>query len=153
MNAFKKMTFAITAGLVALTLPLSHSIASEIYRWVDDNGQVHFSQRPPEGKNSERVQSSTPRSFGQNIEDEPVEAPATTETPETAPANEEAGDEQAETTDAPAIQKDSALCNKAQESKKMLMSVPIIRRNGKVMSVEEKNEELKYVEEIISVHC
>lgn len=161
MNLFNKAALVIPATLFIAALHANTSVASSIYRWTDENGQVHFSQRPPEGQKSEQVNASKTRSFGQNIDDEPASAaPPVTAAPA---ASEQTGDNSAaaETSDgepapeaaAQVIQKDAGLCAKAQESKKMLVSVPIVRRGGKVMTVEEKNSELKYVEEIISVHC
>ena len=48
------------ALLLALLLatPLSH--ASDIYKWVDDDGQVHYTQMPPSGRPSERIKGAAP---------------------------------------------------------------------------------------------
>ena len=34
--------------------------AAEVYRWVDDRGQVHYSQVPPPGRNAQPVGPSAP---------------------------------------------------------------------------------------------
>lgn len=37
-------------------LPLSESVGEEIYRWIDDEGKVHYGDRPPSDAATERVQ-------------------------------------------------------------------------------------------------
>lgn len=160
MCVFRKTLFAISTASLLFLAQVNVGVASTVYKWTDESGRVHFGQRPPQGVKSEQVNTSTPRSFGQHYDDQPetvtesapVAAPAqSTEAPENT---DNTADADGEKTAAPAvIQKDAALCAKAQESKHMLTTVPIIRRNGKVMTVEEKNEELKYVEELIFVNC
>jgi hypothetical protein len=40
--------------LCALVVPLS-SVRADIYKWVDTNGGVHYSNKPPEGTNAKKV--------------------------------------------------------------------------------------------------
>lgn len=44
--------------LLILCLAVAGQAAAGIYRWVDDKGKVHFSDKPPHGQKSEAV---TPR--------------------------------------------------------------------------------------------
>ncbi|PWK46425.1 DUF4124 domain-containing protein [Pleionea mediterranea] len=41
---FNKRTLAL---LLALPLVLPHATAGKIYKWVDENGKVHYSDKPP----------------------------------------------------------------------------------------------------------
>lgn len=43
------------AGILLL-LALGTAAAGEVYRWVDDNGVLHYGDRPPKGADAERVQ-------------------------------------------------------------------------------------------------
>lgn len=45
------MNRAIAALMLALALPAM----AQTYRWVDENGQVHYSQTPPKGQDAARV--------------------------------------------------------------------------------------------------
>lgn len=40
--------------IVLLVLPALPAWAEQVYRWVDENGVVHFSATPPEGKSAEQ---------------------------------------------------------------------------------------------------
>lgn len=48
------------AGLLAFAPPV---VAETVYKWVDENGTVHFGERPPEGVESTAVNVS-PKSAG-----------------------------------------------------------------------------------------
>ena len=45
---------------VATALLATAAGSTEIYRWVDDDGSVHFGDRPPEGRQTERVEVQAP---------------------------------------------------------------------------------------------
>lgn len=154
MNNIYKTTLSL--GAAALLLAAQASFANVVYKWVDDKGQTHFGQQPSEQYKSERVQTNTSRSFGQNMDysdeaSEPATAATTTTTDSVSETATEATEEVTE--QAARVEKDASLCKKAQENKTMLLQHPIIRRNGKVMTVEEKNTELQYIEEVIRIHC
>lgn len=154
MNVFNKAALSITTGLLMLAAQPAFSETSQIYRWTDDSGQVHFSQQPPEGRASEQVLSRTPRSFGQNIDREtPREEPTTIPAVSVPYPTTTAENTEEISTNSVKLEKDSALCAKAQQSKKLLMSKPIIRREGKLLTIEEKNAEIQYLDEVISIHC
>ncbi|MDX1459837.1 MAG: DUF4124 domain-containing protein [Xanthomonadales bacterium] len=76
-------------ALIALVLTAPAAASGQIYRWVDDNGTVHFSHIVPDGVNAVPVGvrpntvdtvSSAPRSQ--------ANPPATAETPEGSEASE-----------------------------------------------------------------
>lgn len=47
--------------ILALALGAAPALAQEVYRWVDENGVVHYSDQPREG--AERVQIAPPQSY------------------------------------------------------------------------------------------
>ncbi|MFC4260078.1 DUF4124 domain-containing protein [Marinobacter lacisalsi] len=53
----------ILLALIALTLPALAS-AESVYRWTDENGVVHFGDREPMGRSSERVSVKTGKPSG-----------------------------------------------------------------------------------------
>ncbi|MEN1727005.1 MAG: DUF4124 domain-containing protein [Pseudomonadota bacterium] len=64
MKPFKLMINTGAAALVFLALNLGmHDLHAqdEIYKWVDENGVTHFSARPPEGVEYERISTEGDR--------------------------------------------------------------------------------------------
>jgi hypothetical protein len=58
-------------ALVIAALPIL--MATDVYRWVDDDGVVNYTQRKPEGVDSARLQAAT----GQPLDLPATRAPAT----------------------------------------------------------------------------
>ncbi|MTI64104.1 MAG: DUF4124 domain-containing protein [Methylophaga sp.] len=46
--------------LVSAALLLSFSVHAQIYKWVDENGQTHYSQQPPESGQAEMIDVPPP---------------------------------------------------------------------------------------------
>jgi hypothetical protein len=55
-------TGALTLAAVFCTVPLAHADTT-IYKWVDKNGVVSYSQEPPPGKDAQNVTSFTVESL------------------------------------------------------------------------------------------
>jgi hypothetical protein len=45
----------VTATGIAVIMLATHAMAAGIYKWVDDQGQVHFTQTPPPNRQAEAV--------------------------------------------------------------------------------------------------
>lgn len=60
---------------------LSQSAGAEIYKWVDENGVVHFSDTPPPGKEAEKLQGRPIDKIGVT---EPVSTPGSNKVPSTS---------------------------------------------------------------------
>lgn len=139
----------IQTALFSLIIALmfnANASATEVYKWVDERGVVHYAERAPKDKNKN------------------VQVITTKTRPSRAYAVPESGDaEKAKETDTPApaakpaapkvAKKDPATCKKAQADLRLLTSKPIVRQNGKVMTIEDKNKAIQNINEIISVHC
>jgi hypothetical protein len=52
--------------LIALACPLG--VAAQAYKWVDDYGQVHYTQIPPTGKKAEAARAAAPAPGSPNQE-------------------------------------------------------------------------------------
>jgi clan AA aspartic protease (TIGR02281 family) len=44
---------AVRAALAGLILALAGSVAADVYRWKDEDGEVHFTDEPPPGKDDD----------------------------------------------------------------------------------------------------
>jgi len=65
-------TLAITCTLM---LSAGSALAEDIYRWVDENGTVHFDARPPAGVDAERVSSFSPAASSSESETDTPDSP------------------------------------------------------------------------------
>jgi hypothetical protein len=87
-------TNLLTAVLVLAAGMASVSVlANEIYRWTDENGVVHFGDRPPEGLQAQAIhvpesQPSDTSDSGSTADEQ--ESPPSAETDSTSAAGEEA---------------------------------------------------------------
>ena len=45
----------LLAGLCALTLAVSTQGFAQLYKWTDENGKVHYGDKPPEGAKLEKI--------------------------------------------------------------------------------------------------
>lgn len=64
-------TLYMAVLMATLLLPATDAIASDsVYRWVDEDGNVHFGDRPPEQVDAEKINVQTsPGSAGQPTAD------------------------------------------------------------------------------------
>jgi Domain of unknown function (DUF4124) len=49
------LTSLFAAAILAISCVSSLNAAAKVYKWTDENGQVHFSSTPPAGKPAETV--------------------------------------------------------------------------------------------------
>ena len=66
----------ITTRLLALLLALAVPIASaQVYKWVDENGRVHYGEKPPAGSKSSAVKppATTPNAQPQNLQSQELD--------------------------------------------------------------------------------
>lgn len=142
-------------GIILAISYAAASSASTIYKWVDEKGQTHFGQNPPEHIQAEQI-SPKKRSFGQysdSVTDSSADALAQQNSTVETAENKVSDVEESTNSVKEVFKKDPSLCAQAQENKRLLIQHPIIRRQGKVLTVDEKNKELQDTEEVIKVHC
>lgn len=139
---------ALSSLLCLFTLS---AFAADFYKWTDAQGVVHFSETPPKDKNqkAELIRDKHPRAPLPEIntgkqEDE---------------GNDESSGESSGTSEAKkpkpdqVATKDPAICQQAKTALNDLVTKPIIRRDNKVMTIEEKNLEIQRMQEVVDVHC
>lgn len=61
---FSLQTFLYLIGRLAIgavAIFALQAVAADFYRWTDDKGVTHFSDKPPKGVNAEKVKTKTKR--------------------------------------------------------------------------------------------
>lgn len=104
--------------LLAVLLAFAATAATaQMYRWVDKDGRVHYTQTPPPGLQAESVRPAPPPSQGGDGARRYLE--------ESARASAEQAKKQAEEQ----VKQDqrTAACNKAQATRNKLQSMPLRR--------------------------
>jgi len=128
------------SSIALLVLASSASFAGNFYKWTDEKGVVHYSERAPEGqKETETVKTYNTRNTG--VQSKLAESP---QAEEGAEQSSEAPEE---------VQKDAALCARAKKDQQTLKTRPIVKQAGKVLSIDQKNEQIQKLQDVINVHC
>lgn len=150
MNIFKLSSFAFITSMLCM----GTIAGNNVYKWTDKNGLVHYSQNAPEGVKVEIISTKTPYEEAEELESESEE-----NTEQTTDTNNDVSDsgsgeegEDSPKQEGPVAKKDKATCEQALKDIASLQK-PIVRMEGKVMTIEEKNEQLKILNEIKTVHC
>ncbi len=126
------VALAITAG--------SATYADEIYKWTDEDGNVHYEDRPSEVYAGERLQMSYNRTDSGNVQQR-VQA----QQDSTAARNEARAEREAEKTTAAenraAAEENAAKCEKYRAQLKIMLETPRVYR-------EDANGERSYLDDI-----
>lgn len=137
----KLNTAAFTAVIgIFLASPL---IASDFYKWTDEKGTVHYSQRAPENTQTETVHTYNTSNTGAKT--------TMSGTIPSAGGNKEEGEEKV--AEPELAKKDPVLCERAKKDSETLRNRPLVRQNGKILTMDEKNEQIKKLQDVINVHC
>ena len=64
MKLFLQKTTIATLMIVIVMLIWALPASAEFYRWVDENGQTHFSDQPPPTSNKNKVETIDPSKSG-----------------------------------------------------------------------------------------
>jgi len=62
-----KIVFQLTRALIMISLLSSTALMAEVYRWVDDAGQVHYGDKKPAESQSEVVRTVPNVMGGENV--------------------------------------------------------------------------------------
>lgn len=140
----------LLALIAVLTLFVGANADARIYRWVDDNGKVHYSWMPPKAQQTTLVEtppgvrptaSETAREVNETIEEAALDAE------EPTPTDEEVVSERRKT------------CNSARETIRLLRTHPRLMMvdpesgEERLMTPEEKIERRKLEERIAREFC
>lgn len=119
--------------------------AKKFYKWVDENGVTHYSERPPRGQKAQQVTTYTGRG-------------TPPPTPKTA-ASDEAKAEAEQSTSAQADPiKDPKICNSARKNLDILDRSNRVRLRGEngelvTLSNEQKESQRKTALKAVKEHC
>ena len=138
------LKFGLIACFSSLLCLNAYAATTQVYTWTDEAGVVHYSETPP--KNKEQTSELVTTKTHSGTPAAPVaeaKAGSSKET-DTLPAKQEV--EQV-------LKKNPEACKQATTALNSLMSKPIIRSNGKIMSIKEKNQEIQNLKDIMKIHC
>lgn len=129
------MRYLMTLPLAALLLTWGFAAsASEVYRWTDERGVVHYSDTPPEDDKFERVNV---RTGAANREPEPED---------TADADATAAPDPA-----------TKACDDARRNLIALRSTLEVAAEfdgeTRVLSPEERQDQIERNEQLVAIHC
>ena len=131
-----KIQIQFVASLLLMFIAVSVS-AGKFYKWVDESGNTHYSQNPPAHQQTDVVKTYNDKGYKAKPSERKEEKLA------------ENGAQDA----VPLIKKDKTLCAKAQKNIETLTSQPVIMQNGKLLTIEEKNKQVKTAKDIADIHC
>ncbi len=134
----------VRLSLLSATLLLASGVNAEIYKWVDENGQTHYTQQPPESGQAETIQVPPPPP----IDDTAAEVEELIEQQEAAEksAREAEQEQQQEAERLAAIQKN---CEIAQANLKLYQDNPgrrMMDEAGNVYRLTEEERQQKIEE-------
>ena len=157
----------LPAIFLALACAYSATVsASEVYKWTDEKGVTHYSQRKPVDQQSETVSTKTPGKKAPSyipFSDEAKAAEKNAEASKKAKQEASKADKQpkakkpaiAKTEAKPKneIKKDPATCERAKKDEMALRNNPIVRQGGRLLRIDEKNQQLTNIMEVKKIHC
>lgn len=143
MNYFIKI--CITTGL---SLLLSTTLQAGTYKWTDEKGNVHYSQRPPPGKQYEKVKI-----------DKPPQPSGTQPAPSDSSPSSSSDDSGSDTVEAEVAKNEEFRKKNCEAAKKNLKVYQVYTRvkgeDGKirVVSPKEKREKIQASKDAIREFC
>ncbi|MFT6164331.1 MAG: hypothetical protein ACJA1T_000328 [Zhongshania aliphaticivorans] len=134
-----------TLAVVSLS---SYADKSGYYRWSDDEGKIHFTQQPPNGRTSVFIKTSSGTSLDSDVSTSESSAELADNGDETIPEKMEV-----------LPPKNPELCTKAKANMQSLAAngarIRISNADGssRFLNSEEINEQKNRAQEVIKIHC
>jgi len=134
-----------TLAVVSLS---SYADRSGYYRWSDDEGKIHFTQQPPNGRTSVFIKTSSGTSLDSDVSTSESSAELADNGDETIPEKMEV-----------LPPKNPELCTKAKANMQSLAAngarIRISNADGssRFLNSEEINEQKNRAQEVIKIHC
>ncbi|AMO69367.1 hypothetical protein DOK_13629 [gamma proteobacterium BDW918] len=134
-----------TLAVVSLS---SYADKSGYYRWSDDEGKIHFTQQPPNGRASVFIKTSSGTSLDSDVSTSESSAELADNGDETIPEKMEV-----------LPPKNPELCTKAKANMQSLAAngarIRISNADGssRFLNSEEINEQKNRAQEVIKIHC
>ena len=144
----------ILRTLLAMTLGLTLAVPAmaDIYRWTDDDGQIHFGENPPPGVDAEQVDS--PAAPAPSDREPAPEAGQTDDTEEAAAPDDEPARQDDDAAD-PAL---AGMCDDVRQNAEVYAdeSVRRVQREDgevEVLTPEDREQRLEEAEAFLDEHC
>ena len=134
------MRLMILTGSLLLALSTS-TMASQIYKWVDDQGVTHFGAQPPQGQDATSINTATPPPR--------APAPAPTTPPASDDAQQKAIDDQVKDQVAKQEAERKKYCESARTNLAQLENNPRVRiegDNGELRRIGEDERQQRITE-------
>jgi hypothetical protein len=139
MDLFSKMRISLQSSTLWLVIGLAFVCASahggEIFKWVDEEGNVHYSQDPPMNKSSRSMNIKVPKTPAAS-EDSDAQTASPADTTQQAADEDKAADQKARQ-EAAAKKQEEAQKKNCQIAMKRLAT---ITAGGRLYEVDEKGE-------------
>lgn len=122
------------------------------YRWIDDNGQPHFTQKPPLDRPSKFIE--TGRGYASDDVDPPYPATIPPKRADSSPKSNKEDPKQFEVLP----DKDPARCEQARKALENFSRGQRVRVKGddgeyRVLNTDEQTEQKSRAQEAISIYC
>ncbi len=154
----KKLYQGTLLLIASFTLNQSISVAANIYKWVDEQGNVHYSQQKPNNTASEKmkVQNRTPQSSSSY--NRPGTDSEKNNTGDKQPPDDKKQGKDKKPETAAEKKRRMAACEQARKQLTTMQSIGRIRSRDKdgnttYMSQEQKEQRMKKIRESISKTC
>lgn len=134
------MRLMILTGSLLLALSTS-AMASQIYKWVDDQGVTHFGAQPPQGQSATSINTATPQPR--------TPAPAPTAMPASDDAQQKAIDDKVKDQVAKQEAERKKYCESARTNLAQLENNPRVRiegDNGELRRIGEDERQQRITE-------
>ncbi|MGB1091139.1 MAG: DUF4124 domain-containing protein [Oceanobacter sp.] len=139
---------------ILLLLGISVSSLAQVYRWVDEQGQVHFGSQPPE------QQLNSAENYRLRVPSSAQSAPAAAEAKDGTEGQMSASPEQvtAETKNKVSAEKAAEYCQQARQNKKILSSNSSRRfqqadGSFRPLTDDERSQTIKKTDDVIQQYC
>lgn len=141
--------------LALIALLLSFSVNAQIYKWVDDNGQTHYSQEPPASGDAQKIEAPPPPPIDPDEARKDVEA-LIEQQQAAEKAEHEAEQKAQQQAEQEAILQEN--CRVARENLRLYQNNPgrrVMDEDGNVTRLREEDRQQKMQEfqEQIDLYC
>ena len=140
------MTYTLILGVLIAASSAVFSQSNAIYKWTDENGAIHYSERSPKDEKNTNIIQLRKTTYRNTSKSTPG--------PETH-SRQDTQEETAEIKDTveEVFKKNPELCKQAKANSVSLTNNPIVRKNGRIMTLKQKNQTFNTLKELIKLNC
>lgn len=149
MTDYRRRALALSAAILLTAVTgAAHAAKSGYYRWVDDDGNVNYTQQAPMGRESVFVATQTGKVTSSEAQQAAPQAAAAEDKSNTLPERMDV-----------LPQKDEQRCQqgrdmlRATENRAKRFRVTDDKGESRILSPEEIEEQRKRAQEMVDLHC